>query len=100
MHLTGCTAHPDAVWVTQQARQLCWELDSRTPPMRFLIHDNDTKFTVGFDAVFQAQGIDVIHSPFHAPNANVERVVRSVRQECLDQLLILAERHLQHVLCE
>ncbi len=60
--------------------------------MRFLIHDNDTTFTAGFDAVFQSQGIEVIHTPLHAPNANAfaERFVRSIRQECLDHLVLLS----------
>ena len=100
VHLAGCTEHPNAVWVTQQARQLCWELEDRAVPMRFLIHDNDTTFTAGFDAVFQAQGIEVIHTPFHAPNANAfaERWIRSVRQECLDKLVLLGEWHARRVL--
>ena len=102
VHLAGCTEHPTAVWVTQQARQLCWELEDRAVPMRFLIHDNDTTFTVGFDAVFQAQGIEVVHTPFHAPNANAfaERWIRSVRQECLDKLVLLGEWHVRRVLAE
>jgi putative transposase len=44
----------------------------------------------------------VIPTPFWAPNANsyAERWVRTVREECLDHLLILNETHLQRVLCE
>jgi hypothetical protein len=69
--------------------------------MRFFIYDNDTMFTTGFDAVFQSQAIEVIHTPFHAPNANAfaERFVRSIRQECLDQLL-LGQWHVRRVLTE
>ena len=102
VYFAGCTEHPNAIWVTQQARQLCWELADRAVPMRFLIHDNDTIFTGGFDAVFQAQGIEVIHTPFQAPNANAyaERWVRSVREECLDKLVLLGEWHMRRVLTE
>ena len=102
VHLAGCTEHPNAVWVTQQAHQLCWQLEDRTMPMRFLIHDNDTTFTAGFDAVFQAQGIEVVHTPFHTPNANAvaERWIRSVRQECLDKLVLLGQSHVRRVLVE
>jgi hypothetical protein len=50
----GCAESPNAVWVTQQARQLCWELAGRAVPMRFLIHYNDSTFTAGFDAVLSA----------------------------------------------
>jgi hypothetical protein len=61
-----------------------------------LIHDNDRKLTKAFDAVFQSKQISVSHTPLEAPNANsfAERWVRSVRQECLDHVLILSEGHL------
>ncbi len=70
--------------------------------VQFLIHDNDGKFTPAFDAVFQAAGVHVIHTPFRAPNANAyaERWVRTVREECLDRLFILSAGHLHRVLQE
>jgi hypothetical protein len=74
--IAGCTAHPDAMWVTQQARQLTWVLAENQLSIRFLIHDRDTKFTAAFDTVFQAEGVKIIRTPFRAPNANAyaERV--------------------------
>lgn len=45
VHLAGCTAHPDAEWVTQQARQVAWTLAERAEPVRVLIRDRDRKFT-------------------------------------------------------
>ena len=70
--------------------------------MRYLIHDHDTKFTGLFDTVFESEGIEIINIPFEAPNANAfaERWVRSVREECLDRVIILNERHLRRVLIE
>lgn len=98
VHLAGCTAHPDGPWVTQQARQAAWKLAEREEPVRFLIRDRDRKFTSSFDAVFEAQDMGVIRTPVQAPEANgiAERFVRTVRSECLDWLLILNERHLEH----
>ena len=50
VRLAACTAHPDAEWVTQQARQVTWTLAERAEPVRFLIRDHDRKFTMSFDA--------------------------------------------------
>jgi hypothetical protein len=60
----------------------------------------DTKFTVSFDSVFAAEGTRIIESPVRAPRANAtcERVVGTIRRECLDRMLILGRRHLEAVL--
>lgn len=65
-----------------------------------MIHDNDSKFSKAFDTVFESEGVHVIHTPFRAPNANAERWVRTIREECLDHILILNGSHLQRVLYE
>lgn len=102
VHFAGCTAHPNSIWVTQQARQLLWELTQHESHIRFLIHDNDKTFTTAFDTVFRSEGIDVIPTPVRGPNANtfMERWIRSAREECLDKLLIIHEAHLRRVMRE
>jgi putative transposase len=102
VHFAGCTAHPNGAWVTQQGRQLVWRLEEQERPIRFLIHDNDRKFTSAFDSVFVSEQITVIHTPYCAPNANAhaERWVRTVREECLDKIIILNEVHLRRVMRE
>ena len=97
VHLAGCTTNPTVAWVTQQARNLSFTgLFDR---MRFLIHDRDSKFTATFDEVFRSEGIRVINTPIRAPQANAyaERLVRTIRAECLDWLLILGRGHLERV---
>ncbi len=100
VHLAGCTAHPTAAWVVQQARQMSWPIQDGDLPVRFLIRDRDAKFVPGFDTVFRSEGVEIVRTPFRAPNANAyaERWVRSAREECLDHLLIFGERHRQRVL--
>src|SRR5260221_9766237 len=102
VYLAVCTVRPNSVWVTQQARQVLWQLQDREPSIRFLIHDRDTKFIGSFETVFAAEGIETILTPYRAPNANAvaERWVRSVREECLDRLLIINQTHLRCVLRE
>jgi transposase InsO family protein len=96
--LAGCTANPSGAWVTQQARNL--GLDFSEQGVRFLIRDRDSKYSRPSDEVFRSEGIRVVKSPVRAPKANAiaERFVRTVRAECLDWLLILNRRHLEHVL--
>jgi putative transposase len=100
VHVAGCTAHPTAAWVAQQARQLSWAIQDGALPIRFLLHDRDAKFPPSFDTVFVAEGVEVIRTPYRAPNANAvaERWIRSLRQECLDHLLLVSQAHLRRVL--
>jgi transposase len=98
--LAGITTNPDGRWVTQQARNLLMTLDDEDVRPRFLVRDRDSKFTRDFDELFRSEGMRVIKAPVRAPKARAraERWVGSVRRECLDRILILGRRHLQHVL--
>jgi putative transposase len=92
----GVTRSPTDAWVAQQLREA-------TPyglAPKYLIRDNDSKFGKCFARVVRTSGIKILKTPIHAPRANAvcERLLRSVRQECLDHLLILQEKQLQRVL--
>ena len=68
------------------AHNLSCSLAERSEPLRFLIHDRDSKFTRAFDEVFASEGLEIIRTSFRAPRANAvaERFVRAFRAECLD----------------
>jgi len=98
--ITGVTAHPNAAWVTQQARNVTSDLEDAGVETTYVLRDRDTKYVSSFDTVFVAGAAQVSRSPFRTPNANAfaERFVRTVRSECLDHLLIVNARHLERVL--
>ena len=106
VRLAGVTDYPNGLWVVQRARELSMsragETTAGTSAPRFLVRDRDSKFTRAFDDVFAADDIQTIKTPVQAPNANAfaERWVRTVRQECLDWMLIWGRRHLERVLDE
>jgi transposase InsO family protein len=101
VHLLGVTANPDGSWATQVARKFVADLEEHGQRFRSLPRDRDTKFTASFDAVMAPVGIRIVKTPVQAPVANAfaERWVRTVRQECLDHLLIGSRRQLESVLC-
>jgi len=102
VRIAGITSNPVASWVTQQARNISIELAEQANAVKFLIRDRDTKFTASFDAVFAAEGTRIIKSPIRAPRSNAicERVIGTIRRECLDRMLILGRRHLEAALAE
>ena len=100
VRLAGVTTHPDGIWMRQQARNLA--IDEQLENVRFLIHDRDTKFSGPFDQILAEGTVRSIKTPVRSPRANAvaERWVRTVRTECLDQLLVVGRRHLEQILRE
>src|SRR5262249_10543992 len=90
------TAHPTAAWVWHQLIEATpW---GRQP--KYVLRDRDSVYGRDFVTKARRLGIDTLLTPFRAPRANAiaERVIRTLRQECLDHVLILNGRHLQAVL--
>ncbi|MET7511884.1 integrase core domain-containing protein [Streptomyces sp. NPDC005480] len=102
IHILGATAHPTADWVTQAARNLVIDLQDAGATVAYLIRDRDSKYTRAFDAVFAAEGIEIVTTGIRVPrmNAIMERWVQTCRHELLDRTLIWNQAHLLHALGE
>jgi transposase InsO family protein len=92
----GVTAHPTAEWIANQLTQACgWE---QIP--RYLIRDRDRAYGEIF--VRRVRSIGIRDRPIFArspwQNAYAERLIGSIRRECIDHIVIFGERHLRHVL--
>src|SRR5262245_38861964 len=92
----GSTPNPDTRFMVQAARRLTDVVDGFLADHRVLICDRDTKSTEGFRRLMESSGVRVVLTPFQAPNANAyaERFVRTIREECLDCLIVFGERRL------
>ncbi len=94
----GVTPHPTDAWVARQLREATPY--GLTP--RFLIRDRDSKYGDEFTRAAGASSIEVLKTPYRAPEANAicERFLSSVRRECLDHLLVFGDRQLHRVIKE
>ena len=92
------TAHPTAGWTLQQFR----EVMTGEQPQRFVIHDRDSIYSAELDAALESMDLRILKTPFQAPQANAfcERLVGTLRRECLDFLIPLSENHLGRILKE
>jgi len=90
------TAHPSADWVLQQMREVVG-IDNAH---RYLLHDRDSIFAQHLDESIKALGLRVLKSPPRSPRANsiCERVIGTIRRECLDWMIPLSEAHLRAIL--
>jgi len=90
------TDHPTAEWTAQQFRMVV----SGDGPHRFVIHDRDSIFSDRVDQTIMAMGLAVLTTPARSPQANAfcERLIGTIRRECLDWLIPLNEGHLRRVL--
>jgi len=92
------TAHPTAEWTTQQFREVLADVH----PYRFVIHDHDSIFSPSLDLMLNDFGVRVLKTPVQAPKANAfcERLVGTIRRECVDYIIPMNERHLRLILKE
>jgi len=92
------TAHPTALWTLQQLR----EAIPADHGYRFLLHDRDSIFSQQLDQGIRHLGLRVLKTPVRTPQANAlcERLIGTLRRECLDYLIPLSENHVGRVLTQ
>jgi putative transposase len=92
------TAQPTADWTAQQFRMIVPGNETH----RFVIHDRDTIYSEGVDRSLEAMGLEVLKTPVRVPQANAfcERLIGTIRRECLDFVIPMNERHLRAVVRE
>ena len=90
------TQHPTSAWTRQQLREAL----PHDANARFLLHDRDTTFDAAFGRAVEAFGLTAVRTAPRSPwqNPYVERVIGSIRRECLDHVIVFNERHLCRVL--
>jgi transposase InsO family protein len=92
------TARPSADWTLQQLREAVGDEDEH----KYLIHDRDQIYAKRLDDSIRALGLAVLRSPFASPKGNAicERVIGTIRRECLDWMIPMSEAHLRSILRE
>ncbi|MGO9111353.1 MAG: integrase core domain-containing protein, partial [Thermoguttaceae bacterium] len=90
------TANPSAAWTLQRLREAIG-FEER---YQYLLHDRDSIFAKHLDESVNRLGIEVLKSPPRCPKANAicERVIGTIRRECLDWLIPISESHLRSIL--
>jgi len=102
VEILGVTPDPNGVWMEQLARNATDFEQGILKDKKYLIHDRDPLFTDSFNAILKAVGVESIKLPPRSPNLNAfaERFVRSIKDECLNRLILSSEEQLRYVLSE
>ena len=102
VQVAGLTPHPNHGWMMQMARNVTMEAWGFLSPGQYLIHDRDGKYCPTFQQIIDAAGVKRVPLPPRSPNLNAyaERWVRSVKEECLSQMILFGEASLRHALTQ
>ena len=100
--IAGIIQQPCGEWMKQIARNLTDVVDGFLIKTKYLIHDRDPLFTREFSDILASGGVTTVKLPAQSPdlNAYAERFVRSIKEECLERMILLGEHHLRRVVRE
>ncbi len=102
VHIAGTTESPTSAWMEQMARNLTDCEEGFLVGKRFLILDRDAIFSPNFKSILRDSGVEILLTAYQAPNMNAyaERFVRSIKSECLDQMIFVGRENLGRTIVE
>ena len=102
VEVVGISQQPHGAWMEQMARNLTDHFSGFLKEKKYLIHDRDPLFTKAFRRILRDSGVRPIRTLPMAPHLNpiCERFVRSIKEECLNRMLIFGEQHLEYLVTQ
>jgi len=102
VRIVGSTPNPNEAFMRQMVRAVTDACDGELSDRRILICDRDRKWSTDVRDLLETAGVRTLQIPFRAPNCNAhaERFVRSIKEECLNRLIPLGERHVRRAVAE
>ena len=102
VRIAGITTQPNESWMLQIARNITDAQSGALHAKRYLIIDRDTKYSHQFRRLLRESGTNVIRLPPMSPNLNAyaERFVRSIKEECLDRIILVRQASLRRAVSE
>jgi putative transposase len=102
VHSAGIVPEAHGPWMKQMARNLTDGLDGFLSACRYLIHDRASVFREEFRMILRAVGIESLRLPASSPNLNAfaERFVRSIKESCLERMVLIGEPSLHRATTE
>jgi putative transposase len=102
VEIAGIASAANRLWMSQIGRRITDAVDGILNGKRYLIHDRDSMFTTEFRSLLAGAGVQAVKLPPQSPNLNAfaERFVRSIKESCLDRLILFGEASLRKAVHE
>jgi transposase InsO family protein len=97
VEIAHITAVASGLWMTQVATNETDPIDGFLKDTRYIIHDRDPLYTAEFLAMLEGVDVKSVRLPARSPNLNAyaERFVRSIKESCLDRMIVFGEASLR-----
>jgi transposase InsO family protein len=102
VRFAGSTSNPNEPWMLQVSRNLSDAEDGFLREKKYLLMDRDAKFSEEFRGILEQTGVKAVRLPPRSPNLNpnLERFMRSIKEECLERMIFFGEKSLQNAVSE